>query len=83
VEMYKSGASLRETARAFGLSLYEVRRILSAAGVYRPGPYTCPRCFSRLKVVERTAKVTNGKYSVVERLYCQNCGYEEIKEGAR
>ncbi len=56
VEMYKSGASLRETARAFGLSLYEVRRILSAAGAYRPGPYTCPRCFSRLKVVERSAR---------------------------
>jgi DNA invertase Pin-like site-specific DNA recombinase len=83
VEMYKSGASLRETARAFGLSLYEVRRILSAAGAYRPGPYTCPRCFSRLRVVERTAKVTNGKYSVVERLYCQNCGYEETRDGTR
>jgi predicted nucleic-acid-binding Zn-ribbon protein len=33
--------------------------------------------------VERTAKVTNGKYSVVERLYCQNCGYEETREGTR
>lgn len=81
VEMYLSGASLRETARAFGLSLYEVRRILSNAGVYRPSPYTCPRCFSKMKVAERTAKISNGKYAVVERLYCYNCGYEEIREG--
>jgi len=81
VEMYLSGASLRETARAFGLSLYEVRRILSNAGVYRPSPYTCPRCFSKMKVAERTAKISNGKYTVVERLYCYNCGYEEIREG--
>lgn len=83
VDMYLSGASLRETARAFGLSLYEVRRILSAAGVYRPGPYTCPRCFSKMKVVERSAKVSNGRYTVVERLYCPNCGYEETREGTR
>ncbi|ACB39813.1 recombinase family protein [Pyrobaculum neutrophilum] len=80
VDMYTSGASLRETARAFGLSLYEVRRILSEAGVYRPTAYSCPRCFSRLKVVERTAKVAGGRYTVTERLYCPNCGYEEVRE---
>lgn len=80
VEMYTSGASLRETARAFGLSLYEVRRILSKAGVYRPSVYTCPRCFSRLKVIERTAKIVDSRYTVTERLYCSNCGYEEIRE---
>jgi hypothetical protein len=27
--------------------------------------------------------VTNGRYTVVERLYCSNCGYEETKEGTR
>jgi predicted nucleic-acid-binding Zn-ribbon protein len=36
-----------------------------------------------MKVVERTAKVTNGRYTVVERLYCSNCGYEETREGTR
>ncbi|MEM1597349.1 MAG: recombinase family protein [Pyrobaculum sp.] len=79
-EYYKASGSLRETARAFGLSLYEVRRLLSAAGLYRPTPQTCPRCFSRLKVVERTVKIEKGRYVVQERLYCQNCGYEETRQ---
>lgn len=81
VSMYKSGASLGEVARTFGLSTYEVRRLLSQAGVYRPSPHTCPRCFSRMKTVERTAKIVGGRYVVVERLYCHNCGYEETREG--
>jgi predicted nucleic-acid-binding Zn-ribbon protein len=36
-----------------------------------------------MKVVERSAKVSNGRYTVVERLYCPNCGYEETREGTR
>jgi DNA invertase Pin-like site-specific DNA recombinase len=79
-EMYLSGASLREVARAFGMSLYEVRRVLSAAGAYRPGEYTCPRCFSRLRVVERSVRLQPGRHAVVERLYCKNCGYDETRE---
>ncbi len=76
-EMYKRGASLGEISRALGLSSYEVRRLLSTAGLYRPSGYTCPRCFSKMKTVERTAKIENGKYTIVERLYCKNCGFEE------
>ncbi|MFN3805418.1 MAG: recombinase family protein [Pyrobaculum sp.] len=76
-EMYNSGASLGEVARALGLSTYEVRRLLAAAGLYRPSDSTCPRCFSKMKVMERTAKIDGGRYVVVERLYCKNCGYEE------
>jgi Site-specific recombinases, DNA invertase Pin homologs len=82
VEMRAGGASLRDIGRAFGLSTYEVRRVLASAGAYRPTEYSCPRCFSRLKVVERTAKIQNGIYRVVERLYCPNCGYEELLEKA-
>jgi exosome complex RNA-binding protein Csl4 len=26
--------------------------------------------------------VANGRYTVVERLYCPNCGYEESREGS-
>ncbi|MEL9990791.1 MAG: recombinase family protein [Thermoproteus sp.] len=80
VQMRAAGASLREIGRAFGLSTYEVRRVLSAAGAYRPTDHTCPRCFSRLKVVERSVKIDGGVYKVVERLYCPNCGYEEVAE---
>jgi len=79
-EYYRQSGSLRETARAFGLSLYEVRRLLAAVGLYRPTPYTCPRCFSRLKVAERDVRVAGGRYAVVERLYCPNCGYEEVRK---
>ncbi|MBP1449231.1 MAG: hypothetical protein JZD41_04360, partial [Thermoproteus sp.] len=64
------------------LSTYEVRRILSAAGAYRPTPYTCPRCFSKLRVVDRYVKSIGGTYKIVEELYCLNCGYEEkISDG--
>ncbi len=80
VEMRANGASLREIGKTFGLSTYEVRRVLASAGVYRPTEYTCPRCFSKLKIVERSAKIQGGVYRVVERLYCSNCGYEEIIE---
>jgi len=79
-EHYRKSGSLRETARAFGLSLYEVRRILVAAGVYKLPEDTCPRCFSKMKVVERAAKIANGKYVMVERLFCHNCGYEKVVE---
>ncbi|CCC82440.1 recombinase family protein [Thermoproteus tenax] len=82
VEMRRAGASLREIGRAFGLSTYEVRRILSAAGEYRPDETTCPRCFSKMRVAERSAKIADGLYKVVERLYCPNCGYEEVVERA-
>ncbi|MEM0467901.1 MAG: hypothetical protein QXT27_01715 [Pyrobaculum sp.] len=79
VEMYKSGHSIGEISRALGLSMYEVRRLLSHAGVYRPTPTTCPRCFSKMKMVEKDVKVIDGRYVVVERFYCQNCGYEEVR----
>ncbi|MFN7106337.1 MAG: recombinase family protein [Pyrobaculum sp.] len=79
VEMYSGGATLGEIARAFGLSTYEVRRLLAAAGLYRPTDSTCPRCFSKMKAVERTAKIEAGRYVVVEKLYCKNCGYEETR----
>lgn len=81
VRLRREGASLREIGKRFGLSTYEVRRILSAAGAYRPSAYTCPRCFSKLKVVEKTVKILDGVYKVVEKLYCPNCGYEEAREG--
>lgn len=80
VEMRENGASLRDIGKTFGLSTYEVRRVLASAGVYRPTEHTCPRCFSRLKVVERSARIQDGVYKVVERLYCPNCGYEEAVE---
>ncbi|MEM1927029.1 MAG: recombinase family protein, partial [Pyrobaculum sp.] len=76
-EMYRSGHSLGEISRALGLSMYEVRRLLSHAGVYRPTPTTCPRCFSKMKLVERSVKIVDGRYVVTERLYCPNCGFEE------
>ncbi|MEM1663399.1 MAG: recombinase family protein, partial [Pyrobaculum sp.] len=76
-EMYKTGHSLGEISRALGLSMYEVRRLLSHAGVYRPTPTTCPRCFSKMKLVERSVKIVDGRYVVTERLYCPNCGFEE------
>jgi len=79
-EYYKRSGSLRGTGRAFGLSEYAVRRVLEAAGVYKPGPYTCPRCFSRLRIIEKSLKLKDGKYTVVERLYCPNCGYETTRE---
>ncbi|MEM1518719.1 MAG: recombinase family protein [Pyrobaculum sp.] len=76
-EMYKTGHSLGEISRALGLSMYEVRRLLSHAGIYRPTPTTCPRCFSKMKLVERSVKIVDGRYVVTERLYCPNCGFEE------
>jgi len=79
-EYYLQTGSLRGTGRAFGLSEYAVRRILVAAGVYRPGPYTCPRCFSRLRLAEKSLRMKDGQYKVLERLYCPNCGYEEERE---
>jgi len=79
-EYYRQTGSLRGTGRAFGLSEYAVRRILVAAGVYRPPKGTCPRCFSRLRLVEKSLKLKDGKYTVWERLYCPNCGYEEERE---
>jgi len=79
-EYYRQTGSLRGTGRAFGLSEYAVRRILEAAGLYRPGPYTCPRCFSRLRVVEKSIRLSNGQYTVWERVHCRNCGYEEVRE---
>jgi len=82
-EYYTRSGSLRETARTFGLSLYEVRRLLVAAGVYKPPEGTCPRCFAKLRVVDRGVKIEEGKYVVVERLRCSNCGYETIEAKAR
>jgi len=78
-EYYRQSGSLRETARAFGLSLYEVRRILVAAGVYRPPEGSCPRCFAKMKTVDRGVKIEDGKYVVIERLRCANCGYETLE----
>ncbi|MEM0479362.1 MAG: recombinase family protein, partial [Pyrobaculum sp.] len=80
VEMYTSGHSLGEISRTLGLSMYEVRRLLSHAGVYRPTPTTCPRCFSKMKLVERSVKIVDGRYVVTERLYCPNCGFEEVRQ---
>jgi len=82
-EYYRNSGSLRETARAFGLSLYEVRRLLVAAGAYKPPEGSCPRCFSKMKTVDRSIKIEDGKYVVVERLRCANCGYEVsvVKQG--
>lgn len=78
--MYSQGASLGEISRALGLSTYEVRRLLASLGLYRPTPETCPRCFSKMRVVERSVKLSNGRYTVAERLHCANCGYEETRE---
>ena len=78
-EEWRSGTPLREVARRWGLSLYEVRRVLAAEAGYRPSRITCPRCFSRMRVVDRTAKLVDGRYVVETRLRCDNCGYEETQ----
>jgi len=78
-EEWASGTPLREVARRWGLSLYEVRRVLATYANYRPSKYTCPRCFSRMRTVERSAKLVDGRYVVVTRLHCPNCGYEETQ----
>jgi len=75
VETYRRTGSLYATAKETGLSLYAVRRILAAKGLYALPPRTCPRCFSKMRVVDRTVK--DGK--VVERLRCPNCGYEAVR----
>ena len=81
VEEWRSGVPLREIARKWGLSLYEVRRVLAAEAGYRPSRTTCPRCFARMRVVERSAKLVDGRYVVETRLRCDNCGYEENQAG--
>ncbi|GGP20288.1 resolvase [Thermocladium modestius] len=78
VRMYGEGLSMREVAKRSGVSVYMVRRILGGNG-YRPGPYTCPRCFGKMRITDRSLKQLDGKYAVVERLYCPRCGYEETK----
>ena len=81
VEEWRRGASLRAIGRAWGLSLYEVRRVLARYGGYRPTGQTCPRCFSRMRIVDRTLKHENGSYVLRVRMYCHNCGYEEDATG--
>lgn len=78
IKMYGEGLSMREVAKRNGVSVYMVRRILGDNG-YRPSPYTCPRCFGALRVTDRSLKQVDGRYAVVERLYCTRCGYEETK----
>lgn len=76
VEMWKNGMTIGEIARALGLSTYAVRRVLSSEKLYRPSEDTCPRCFAKMKVIDR---FLNGRRLVI-RLYCPNCGYEEVRE---
>ncbi len=83
VEEWRRGGSLRSIARSGGLSLYEVRRVLAKYGGYRPSGQTCPRCFSRMRVVDRALKHENGSYVLQVRMYCHNCGYEETGTGGR
>jgi DNA invertase Pin-like site-specific DNA recombinase len=76
-KLYRGGASLGEIARALKVSTWSVRRLLAEKGLYSPPPGICPRCFSKMKVVEKTAKVVDGKYVVETKYYCRKCGYEE------
>ncbi len=32
-----------------------------------------------MRITDRSLKQLDGKYAVVERLYCPRCGYEETK----
>ena len=78
VEMRLAGMSLRDIAKATGLSLHAVRRILAQRGI-GVDRYTCPRCFHRMKVVSRGARMDNGSIVLVEKVYCPKCGYETIR----
>ncbi|RUM30187.1 MAG: recombinase family protein [Aquifex sp.] len=71
-----SGMSLRKIAQKYGISLYAVRRILTEKGL-SDNHYSCPRCFARLKVVERSIRPIGNSYVIVTRLRCDNCGYEK------
>jgi len=79
-EYYRQSGSLRETARAFELSEYAVRRLLVAAGVYKPPRGTCPRCFSKMKLVSRDYQLVGGGIVLRTRWACPNCGYEHVEE---
>jgi len=79
-EYYRQSGSLRETARAFDLSEYAVRRLLVAAGVYKPPRGTCPRCFSKMKLVSRDYQLVGGGIVLRTRWTCPNCGYEHVEE---
>ncbi|MFN3805232.1 MAG: recombinase family protein [Pyrobaculum sp.] len=80
VEMYNQGATLGEIARSLGVSKYAVLRFLSEAGVYKPRGGVCPRCFSKMKIIETSVKIESGAYVVIEKLYCKKCGFEEVKK---
>jgi len=79
-EYYRQSGSLRETARAFELSEYAVRRLLVAAGAYKPPRGTCPRCFSKMKLVSRDYQLVGGGMVLRTRWTCPNCGYEHVEE---
>ncbi|MEM0467907.1 MAG: recombinase family protein [Pyrobaculum sp.] len=76
VEMYKNGHSLSEIAKELKISVYAVRRLLSAGGIYRPTPETCPRCFRKMIIEDR--RIEGGFIKV--RLYCPGCGYVEERQ---
>ena len=76
VEMYRKGEPIYAIAKKIGLSRYAVRRILVNTGVYEVSSEVCPRCFSKMKTVEKNMRTTKGKITIVEKLYCKNCGYE-------
>ncbi|MGC8584476.1 MAG: recombinase family protein [Thermoproteus sp.] len=73
-ELYRSGEGIRSIAKRLGVSEYLVRRTLSELGLIEVGEGICPRCFSKMRLVET---VVQGD-KVVKRYYCPHCGYEAL-----
>ncbi len=72
VEMRRNGATIREIAQALGISTFKVLKILTEAGLTKPKPGTCPRCFSKLEV--------DDYYGYVRVYHCKNCGYKYVEK---
>ncbi len=71
-EMYRAGNGIRAISSALGISTYLVRRTLAERGLIRPPEGTCPRCFSRMRLVDSAVRGER----VVKRYYCPHCGNE-------
>ena len=74
VENYLKGMTIYALSRKYGVSRSVILRVLIEEGVYNVDNDVCPRCFHKMKIVDRAFH--NGK--VLTRYYCSNCGFERL-----